>query len=256
MTALLYALLSGLLISGIAFVGFFALALTKRELSKILAGLVAFAAGTLLGGAFFHLLPESIENGGPTFGAALVGIVAFFILDSLIWIYHCHGGHQLHETTEDHHGSCPIKPVGYLNLIGDAVHNITDGIIIGSTFLVSIPLGIVASIAVALHEIPQEMSDYGILLHSGFKKKTALLLNFGVALTILIGILAVFLAQELSQSATLYTIPFSAGGFIYIACTNLLSEIKEESKLKKRVVQTLFFISGILLMFATKTWLL
>jgi len=255
MTALLYALLSGLLISGIAFIGFFALALTKKELSKILAVLVAFAAGSLLGGAFFHLLPESIENGGPTFEAALVGIIAFFILDSLIWIYHCHGGHQLHDEQGDHHGSCPIKPVGYLNLFGDAIHNVTDGIVIGSTFLVSIPLGIITSVVVALHEIPQEMSDYGILLHSGFKKKTALMLNFGVALTILIGILCVFLVQELSQTAILYTVPFSAGGFIYIACTNLLSEIKEESKIQKRAIQALFFIIGILLMLVTKHWL-
>ncbi len=253
MTPLLYALLAGALISAMAFVGALSILVARKQQAKILAALVAFAAGTLLGGAFFHLLPESVEEGGPTFEAALIGIILFFVLDSLIWLYHCHGGHQLHESHQ--HGSCPVKPVGYLNLIGDAIHNITDGIIIGSTFLVSIPLGIVTSVAVALHEIPQELSDFGILLHSGFKKKTALILNFAVALTILTGILAVFAAQELFESATLYTVPFAAGGFIYIACTNLLSEIKEEEKIKKRAVQALFFIAGILLMLGTRSWL-
>lgn len=254
MKPLFSALAAGLLISGMAFVGFFSLSLAKKWLTKILAALVAFAAGTLLGGAFFHLLPESIDIGGPTFEAALAGIIVFFVLDSVIWLYHCHGGHLLH-AEHGHQGSCPVKPVGYLNLIGDAVHNITDGIIVGSAFLVSIPLGLVTSVAVALHEIPQELSDYGILLHSGFKKKSAMYLNFGVALTILIGILAVFLAQELFQTATRYTIPFAAGGFIYIACTNLLSEIKEEDRIKKRAIQALFLLAGLLLMLGTRSLL-
>lgn len=252
---LIYALLAGILISGLAFVGFFALSIAKKRLSQILATLVAFAAGTLLGGAFFHLLPESAEEGGPTFEAALIGVLIFFLLDSVIWLYHCHGGHQLHESHDGLHGSCPVKPVGYLNLIGDAIHNITDGIIVGSTFLVSIPLGIVTSIAVGLHEIPQELSDFGILLHSGFKKKSALKWNFGVALTIVIGIIGVFAAQDISERATLYTVPFAAGGFIYIACTNLLSEIKEEEKTTRRAIQAIFLLAGVLLMLATRSWL-
>jgi len=255
MPNLLYALIAGLLISCIAFVGALTILIARKQLAKITAALVAFAGGTLLGGAFFHLLPESIEEGGPTFEAALVGILAFFLLDSLIWLYHCHGGHQLHEGHHDHQGSCPVKPVGYLNLLGDAIHNITDGIVLGATFLVSVPLGIVTSVAVALHEVPQELSDFGILIHSGFKKKTALLLNFGIALSILIGILGVYVAQDLFENVTQYTVPFAAGGFIYIACTNLLSEIKEEERVGKRMIQALFLFAGILLMLGTRTWL-
>lgn len=247
------SLLAGTVICFIAFVGFGSLLIAKASLQKLLSAIVAFAAGGLLGGAFFHLFPESAEQNGPTFSMALFGIVLFFILDSLLWIYHCHGGHQFHKGGH-HQGSCPVKPVGYLNLFGDAIHNITDGIVVASAFIVSIPLGVVTSVAVALHEIPQEVGDFGILIHSGFDRKRALQLNFLVSLAIFLGIIGVFLIKENAARVTLYTIPFAAGGFIYMACTNLLSEIKEEESLKKRGIQFVFFLAGISLLYLTKLW--
>ncbi|MEK7473171.1 MAG: ZIP family metal transporter [Patescibacteria group bacterium] len=253
MTPLLSALLAGLLVATMAFVGFGSLLIAKKLLERLLLGLVAFAAGALLGGAFFHLLPEAIELNAQALPIVLIGIIIFFILDSAFWIYHCHGGHQFHDHHKHGHASCsPGRPVGWLNLIGDAVHNITDGIVMGSAFLVNPALGWATTFAVALHEIPQEVGDFGILIHAGFAKKKALLLNGLVALTILIGIGGVFVAQEYVEGLTAYTLPFAAGGFIYMACTNLLSEIKEESSVKRRALQFVFFLLGIGLLWVTR----
>lgn len=238
------SLLSGLFIALIALIGFGSLLIAKRLLSKMLAIIVAFAAGALLGGAFFHLLPEALELNGPVFEFTLIGLLVFFVLDSLLWIYHCHAGHRLHEHENDT-GSCPTRPIGVLNLFGDALHNLTDGIVIASAFMINPALGISTTLAVALHEIPQEVGDFGILIHSGFSKKKALLLNFAVALTVLFGIIITFLIGNRITGLTSYTIPFAAGGFIYMACTNLLSEIKEESSLTKRLWQTLALFAGV-----------
>ncbi|OGL74323.1 hypothetical protein A3E39_04645 [Candidatus Uhrbacteria bacterium RIFCSPHIGHO2_12_FULL_60_25] len=251
MTPFVAALIAGTLVGLIAFIGFGSLFIAKTRLARILEGVVAFAAGGLLGAAFFNLLPESVEAGGPTFVMTLVGIVVFFVLDSLLWVYHCHGGHRLHGEIHGH-GSCPIKPVGYLNLMGDALHNLTDGIVVGSAFLVSIPLGVATTVAVAFHEIPQEIGDFGILIYSGFSNRKALLWNFVIALTMLLGIVAVFVAQPYVANLTLYTIPFAAGGFIYMACTNLLSEIKEEESIGTRAVQFAFFLLGLAVLWLTK----
>jgi zinc and cadmium transporter len=253
MTPFLSALLAGLLVATMAFVGFGSLLVAKNVLERLLLGLVAFAAGALLGGAFFHLLPESLALNANALPVALIGIIFFFVLDSAFWVYHCHGGHRLHDDHKHSHPSCPPeKPVGWLNLFGDAIHNLTDGIVLGSAFLVSPALGWSMTLTVALHEIPQEVGDFGILIHAGFAKKKALILNGVVALTILIGIGGVFLAQEYVEGITAYTLPFAAGGFIYMACTNLLSEIKEETSLKRRTLQFVLFIFGVALLWFTR----
>lgn len=252
MSPLFSAILAGVIVSLISFVGFASLHIAKKKLAIALEAAVAFAAGGLLGGAFFHLLPEAVEQGGPVFELTLVGLLMFFVLDSLLWVYHCHGGHRLHD--DDHHGgSCPVKPVGWLNLVGDALHNLTDGIIVGSAFLVSPALGVATTIAVALHEIPQEVGDYGILLHSGFTPKRALFWNFLISLTMLFGIVLVFMLGEYVTNLTRYTVPFAAGGFIYMACTNLLSEIKEEGSIRTRAIQFLLLLAGVALLYVTAT---
>ncbi|MEN9558153.1 MAG: hypothetical protein RL141_522 [Candidatus Parcubacteria bacterium] len=251
LSPLLSSLLAGLAVSTIAFVGFGSLYMARKKLAVYIKAIVAFAAGGLLGGALLHLLPESLEQGGPVFEMTLMGIAVFFILDSLIWVYHCHGGHQLHDDAHAH-GSCPTKPVGALNLIGDALHNITDGIVVASAFIAGGPaLGIPTTIAVALHEIPQEVGDFGILVYSGFSRLKALFWNGVVALTILVGVGITFLAEPLVDGLTRYTLPFAAGGFLYMACTNLLSEIKEEPKLGTRALQFVLFAAGVALLWVT-----
>lgn len=251
MSPLLSSLIAGVIISGIAFIGFGSLFVAKKKLAIAVKAIVAFAAGGLLGGAFFHLLPEALEEGGPVFELTLAGLIVFFLLDSCIWIYHCHGGHQLHGDAHAH-GSCPVKPVGVLNLVGDALHNITDGVVVASAFIAGGPaLGIPATIAVALHEIPQEVGDFGILVYSGFSRLKALFWNGLVALTILVGVGLTFLAEPLVDGLTRYTLPFAAGGFLYMAATNLLSEIKEEPKLGTRVLQFILLLAGLALLWWT-----
>src|SRR3989344_1724305 len=224
MTPFVAALIAGTLVGLIAFIGFGSLFIAKPRLARILEGVVAFAAGGLLGAAFFNLLPESVEAGGPTFVMTLVGIVVFFVLDSLLWVYHCHGGHRLHGEIHGH-GSCPIKPVGYLNLMGDALHNLTDGIVVGSAFLVSIPLGTATTIAVAFHEIPQEIGDFGVLISGGFSKNKALLFNFLSATTAILGTLIALITAGMIENFIVLLIPFAAGLFIYIAAADLVPEI-------------------------------
>lgn len=253
MSPLFSSLLAAAVVAALAFVGFGSLFLAKEKLSQVIKWIVAFAAGGLLGGAFFHLLPEALEEGGPVFELTLAGLIVFFLLDSFIWIYHCHGGHQLHDASHTH-GSCPVKPVGILNLVGDGLHNILDGVVVASAFIAGGPaLGIPATVAVALHEIPQEVGDFGILVYSGFSRMKALLWNGLVALLILVGVALTFIAEPLIENLTRYTLPFAAGGFLYMAATNLLSEIKEEPKIRTRVVQFVLLLAGLALLWFTAT---
>lgn len=253
MTPFVSSILAGVLIVAMALVGFGSLLIAKSRLERFLLAIVAFAAGGLLGGAFFHLLPEAMELNENALPVALFGLIVFFALDSLLWVYHCHAGHTLHDAHKHGHASCPPeRTVGWLNLMGDAIHNLTDGVVIASAFLVNPALGWATTMAVALHEIPQEIGDFGILIHSGMNRRKALILNGLVALTVLVGILGVFAAQEYVSGITAYTLPFAAGGFIYMACTNLLSEIKEESSLKRRAIQCLFLLLGLALLWFTR----
>jgi len=242
----LYTILSVVIVSLISFVGVFTLALREKTLRKIIIYLVSFAAGALLGGAFVHLLPEAFESCCPTIVSigVLSGIVSFFVVEKFIHWRHCHL-----PTTKEH-----IHPVGFLNLFGDGVHNFIDGLIIAATYIVSIPLGIVTTIAVILHEIPQEIGDFGILLHAGFSKKKALLFNFLSALTAVAGAFVALLIGAYSQSITLFLVPFAAGGFIYIASADLIPELHKDVCAKgftsRAIWQFLAFILGILIMFS------
>lgn len=241
-----YILIAVFIVSFISFVGVFTLLLKRQHLQKIVMVLVSFAAGGLLGGAFFHLLPESVEKGGPVFLMTVIGIIVFYLIEMFLHWHHCHSEEDKCRVRKK------VKPVGILNLVGDGVHNFTDGIIIGAAFLANIPLGIVTTIAVALHEIPQELGDFGILIHSGFKAGKALFFNFLSALTAVLGALAVYFFAEIFAGIINYLIPFAAGGFIYIALADLLAEAKEECDTKKASLQFLIFLIGLALMFLTK----
>ncbi len=237
----LATILSVFVVSLIAFVGILFLVIKKQLLEKIIFFLVSFAAGGLLGGAFIHLLPEAIKELGVGFNfsfSVLVGILSFFVLEKFIFWRHCHI-----PTSKKH-----PHPLVFMNLIGDAFHNFIDGVVIAAGFLVSFPLGIATSLAVVLHEIPQEIGDFSVLVYGGFSKKKALFFNFLSALTAVLGaVLTLILGSRFIEVIPL-VIPFTAGGFIYIASSDLIPELKKESNIFKSALQFLGLLLGITLM--------
>src|SRR5574341_299020 len=237
---LTYILVSVILVSLVSFVGVVTLYLRPKILDKILFGLVSFAAGALLGAAFLDLLPEALEQtGGLIFVYALIGVLIFYIIETFLYWYHCHYGHHHHHAT--HH---KVHPFAWLNLFGDAVHNFVDGMIIAAAYLASIPVGIATTVAVILHEIPQELGDFGILIFGGISRAKALFFNFLSALTAVLGAVLVYnFSATLNLSA--FLVPFAAGGFIYIASADLLPELHKERNVNKAVIQLFFFLLGV-----------
>ena len=236
---ILITLLSVFLISLISFIGLFTLSLNQKKLKRILLYLISFSAGALLGDVFIHLLPEIIEKdnfSSKTSLYILSGIGIFFILEKFINWQHCHG----HITQENH-----IHPFAYTNLLGDALHNFIDGIIIATSYIISIPIGLATTIAVALHEIPQEIGDFGVLLHGGFTKQKALLVNFLSALAALIGAVLTIVIEKSIQNIELFLIPLTIGGFIYIAGSDLIPELHKETNVKKSFIQLISLILGV-----------
>lgn len=253
--AYIYAFTSVVIVSLLSLVGIFTLSLNERLLNRSIFILLSLAVGALFGDAIIHLLPEAFEQSkNPTFVSffALLGIVSFFILEKFLhWHHHGH-----HSDEARHHDdilatdSKKIKPLGYLILTSDGVHNLIDGIIIGASYLISIEVGIATTIAVILHEIPQEIADFGVLIHSGFTKGRALLFNFGTALFAFLGAALAFLVGSASTTAIPYITAFAAGHFIYIAGADLVPELQKTSNLKNSFVQLIAILFGLGLMFA------
>lgn len=238
---LIYSLVSVVIISLISLIGVFTLAIKLEKLKKILFFFVSFSAGALFGGAFLHLLPESIEKFGfknEIFLYLLSGIILFFVLEKFIHWRHCHI-----LTSKDH-----PHPFAIMNLMGDGVHNFIDGLVIAGSYIVSIPLGIATTIAVVLHEIPQEIGDFGVLIHGGFTRAKALLANFLTALTAVLGVLVSLLIGLRYGSYLVFLLPFTAGGFIYIAGSDLIPELHKECEASKSLIQLAGVLLGILVM--------
>ncbi len=242
MIQLIYIIMTTFTIALIAFVGVFALVMKEHLLNKILIILVSLSAGVLIGGAFIHLLPEAVEKaeGTDIFIVVLVGFVLFFIIEKVLHWRHCHNG------------KCDVHSFHYMNLIGDSIHNFIDGLIIAASFIVSTPLGITTTIAIAAHEIPQEIGDFGVLVYGGFNRKRAVILNFTVALTVVIGGIVGYFISKSIENTVVFLLPFAAGGFIYIAATDLIPEIKKEIDIRKSMLTMGVFILGILIMWLTK----
>ncbi|PKL72135.1 ZIP family metal transporter [Candidatus Kuenenbacteria bacterium HGW-Kuenenbacteria-1] len=244
MSILFWIIISAFFIALISLISVFALFLKEKFLDKILLILVAFSAGTLLGGAFLHLIPEAIEkssNETNIFLYILLGFVIFFILEKFIHWHHCH-------KSPKQHGEHAKKHLSSLILISDGIHNFIDGLIIAGSFMVSFKIGIIAIVAIALHEIPQGIGNFGILIYSGMKKNKALLLNFSISLTVILGGIIGYFLFEMIGNITSFLLPFAAGSFIYIAASDLIPEIKTEKEIQKNIIHFFVFLLGILLM--------
>jgi zinc and cadmium transporter len=240
MSALTYILVGGVLMSGIAAIGTVTLVLKPSTLDRLLLPLVAFAAGSLIGGAFFHMLPAAVNALSDVMmvGVAVVaGFTTFFLLEQLLHWHHCRRARS----------DCK-RPLTYLILIGDALHNFLGGLAVAGTLLIDIRLGITAWLAAAAHEVPQELGDFGVLVHGGWSRRGALLYNLLSGSTFLLGGLVAYgLSSRLDVS---WLIPFAAGNFIYIGAADLVPELKEHGSLWANLVHFGAFTLGLALLLA------
>jgi len=243
---LTYILASTILVSLISLVGVALLPLRGSAREKALFVLVSFAAGTMLGAALLDLLPEgqkALGNDKLLFQLVLLGIVAFFVTEKLLMWYHCHNGR------------CRAHTYAHMSLVGDAIHNFLDGVIIAAAYLADFATGVAATLAVAAHEIPQEFGDFSILLRGGFSRRNALLYNFATALTAIAGALVAYFFTQHAESFAAMMLPFAAGGFIYIASADLFPELRKHIPLGESLLQLAFIILGIAFIFLAGVFL-
>lgn len=235
---MIYALISVFLVSLISLIGVLTLSIKVNRLKSILIYLISFSAGALLGDAFLHLIPEVSETGLSITSSCLIllGIIGSFLIEKVINWRHCHL-----PITKTH-----VHSFAYMNLIGDSVHNFIDGLIIGASFLINNTVGFASTMAIIFHEIPQEIGDFGVLLHGGFKIKKALMYNFLTAVFAIFGTMIALLIGSYTQDLTIFLIPFAAGNFIYIACSDLIPELHKECSKKTTIIQAITFILGVL----------
>lgn len=252
---LLFCLLGGVL-SVVAAAGY--LLLPERIRTAMLPHFVSFAIGALLGAAFLALLPHALAAPGIKdyhiiSATVLLGVLGFFVLEKLVLWRHCHEEHcEVHAVDHahrDHHNHNPAA--GTLILIGDGVHNLVDGVLIGAAFLTDIHLGVVTSLAVAAHEIPQEVGDFAILLHSGFNRNRAFLYNVLSSLTTVVGGLLAWLALQQMQNVLPYVLAVAASSFIYIAVADLIPTLHQRVEGREALQQVVLIACGVLLIYLT-----
>lgn len=244
MSQLFQIILATFAISIVSVIGIITLSLKEKWVNKMLLMLVGLSTGALMGGAFLHLLPESMEKFSKSSDKillyTLISFIIFFVIEKILHWRHCHKI------------DCEVHTFGTMNLFGDAVHNFIDGLIIAASFMANPALGVTTTIAVALHEIPQEIGDFGVLVYSGYTKKKALIFNLITALTAVLGGVIGYYITHTLENTELYLLPLAAGGFIYIAASDLIPEIRKEKSLTKSIITFLFFILGILIMYFAK----
>lgn len=242
-TELFEIIMATVIISSGSLIGVLALALNQKFLNKILLSLVSLSAGTMLAAALLHLLPEAIGELGVSlpFQLTLASFIGFFMLERFLHWRHCHHKDHLAKHT-----------MGTMNLIADAIHNFLDGVLIAAAFASGEGIGIVATLAIALHEIPQEIGDFGVLLHSGYSRQKAIMFNILVSLTAIAGGILGFYASHTMTNFANYLIPVAAGGFIYISATDLIPELKNETSTKRTISMIATFLLGVIIMFLIK----
>lgn len=234
----LLILLSTLSVSLVALVGLFILFVREKYLRAMMFVFVGFAAGVLLGNALLHLFQTSLFSFGYELSSKLLlmGFVSFFIIERFLYWHHCH--------KED----CDIHPFSYMLLIGNAIHSFMDGLIIAASYLSSIALGLATTLAIILHEVPQELGNFSVLVYAGIKRTRALIYNLGAQLTAVVGGLLgyyLFKVQYASQNFYEYLLPFAAGGFLYIAASDLIPRLHEERNVRLSLSWMILFLLGL-----------
>lgn len=243
MTVWVYSLMSVSIVSLVSLVGVFTLSFGEQKLKKAVLFLVSFAVGALFGDALIHLLPEAfekIESKAISSLLVLLGILIFFSLEKFVRWRHCHIAHC------DEHA----RPIAAVNVFGNIVHNLIDGMLIGASYSVNFSLGVATTIAILLHEIPQEMGNFAVLIHSGYKVRKAIAINFLSALVAFLGVAFSLFVGKYAADFTLFLIPITAGGFLYIAGSDLIPELHHETKISTSLGQLGSIILGVAVMAA------
>jgi zinc and cadmium transporter len=240
MDVLIWILSALILDSLIGLVGAFSLFIKRKTLEKIVFPLVSFAAGVLFGGGLYHLFTEGLEEIGAmrAINWFVFGFILFFILERVLKWHHCH---KL---------ECEVHPFSYLIFIGDAIHNIVDGLVIASTFLVDIRLGILTTFLIIAHEVPQELGNFATAIYGGMKRNKAIIFTFLSQITCIVGGLSGY--YFLSKEMLLPLLPFAAGGFIYIAASDLIPELHKEPNIKKSIISFILFLIGLAFIIGVK----
>jgi zinc and cadmium transporter len=252
---ILFSLLGGAL-SVIVAASF--LLLPEKLRAHLVPHLVSFAIGSLLGAAFLGLLPHAmaapgLEDYHPLFLTVLLGLLGFFLLEKLVLWRHCHSDHCEAHTTHDHPEN--NAAAGWMVLLGDGMHNFVDGVLIAAAFLTDTHLGIVTALAIAAHEIPQEVGDFVVLLHSGFSRGKALLFNVLASLTTVIGALLAYWSLSDMQHLLPYVLAVAASSFIYIAVADLIPGLHKRAEASATIQQVSLIAAGVLLIYVTHSTL-
>ncbi len=242
---LFWILASTFLVSLISLVGILTLALKDNLLHKIIFCLIGFSAGALIGSAFLHILPEAIQTSNSlfVFYCLILGIILFFLMERYLHWRHCHDK------------DCHIHAFTYLNLFGEAFHNFIDGIAIAASFIISIKLGVATTLAIIFHEIPKELGNFGVLIYGGFSRKRALLYNFISALMAILGAITGYFISDFAHGFSHFIMPLTAGGFIYIAMSDLIPEVHKENNQRRATLAFISFLLGIVFMAIAKNFL-
>jgi len=253
MTQYFYPVLATLAVSIISVVGILTLIFSDQQIKKFLIFLVAISAGTMIGGAFLHLLPESLilSTGLTPYLLVIAGFLFFFIVEKFL---HWHHSHQNPGCDCDHHHH-DKSILSYMTLVADSFHNLIDGLVIAASFAVNPAIGFVTTLAVITHEIPQEISHFGVLLYGGFSKAKALWYNFLSATVSILGAIVGVLISLQTNTFTQILLPITAGGFLYIAASDLIPEINHETSWGRSLASLLFFVVGIGIMYVSKLFL-
>ncbi|MDO8661811.1 MAG: ZIP family metal transporter [Candidatus Omnitrophota bacterium] len=237
-----WILLSTFFVSIISLAGVLTIAIKDELLHKIIFCFIGFSAGALIGSAFLHILPESLEktNSTAVFYYLILGLTLFFLLERYLHWRHCHDK------------DCQVHAFTYLNLFGEAFHNFIDGIAIAASFIISVKLGIATTLAIILHEIPKELGNFGVLIYGGFSRGRALFYNFISALMAIIGALIGYFIADFAHGFSNFIMPMTAGGFIYIAASDLIPEIHKEKDQKRATLAFISFLFGVVFMALAK----
>lgn len=216
--------------------------IVRGLLSRMLLALVGFSAGALIGGSFLHLLPEALEHSESSgvFSYVIVGFVLFLIMENFLYWRHCHKG------------QCDVHTFTYMNLIGDGVHNFLDGLVIAASFVAGVRIGVVTTLAVVAHEVPQEFGDFGVLVYGGLSRFRALLFNLACAMTAILGALVGYFLFPHVKDLSLLLLPFAAGGFLYVSASDLIPELHRQPDPRRSLSSFAAFFLGLAFMWSVK----